>query len=64
MDMAWPAANTLFIVGTLAYVREIAVVQDVPGVEHGGFGDLDAPDGNDGPATDPEHRGTCIAYQR
>jgi hypothetical protein len=46
-------ASTRFIVGTLALVREVAVLDDVPGVENGGFGDLEPGNVNDGPNTTP-----------
>ena len=49
-------ANTLFVVGTQAYVVEIDVLDDVPGVESGGFGDLpgEVPaNAGDGPDTSP-----------
>ena len=48
-----PGDNTLFVVGTLAYVREVAVLDDVPLVEHNGFGDVDVHT-NDGVDTTPD----------
>ena len=49
-----PGDNTLFIVGTLAYVREVAVLDDVPRVQEAGFGDTDIGSNvDDGSTTDP-----------
>ncbi|CAN5408760.1 hypothetical protein BH20ACI2_BH20ACI2_14390 [soil metagenome] len=44
---------TRFIVGTLALVRETGVVDDVAGVQQGGFGDAEVGNVNDGPTTVP-----------
>ena len=44
---------TRFIVGSLAYVQETGVLDDVPGVQSGGFGDVEPGNVNDGPTTVP-----------
>jgi hypothetical protein len=53
-DLREGGPATRFIVGTLALVTEIAVLDDVPGAENGAFGDINPPGDVDGPNTTPD----------